>query len=149
MAATLRAAVKAALSGDGTLSGLLTGGVYDRRGLSRTLTPAAFDATTGNIKPCAVVTVDSAVPMGHREQSFERVYLLVWLYEQDGSGYTVIDQARLRVIEVLHDASLSVDDGAVHTIEYASGIGDSHDDTLGAEMTNVRFVAYRNRGDGT
>lgn len=146
--ATLRAAIKGALENDATLAGLLTGGVYDRRGISRTLTPAAFDAN-GAIEPCAVVTEEVTSPIGHREWAFERVHFLVWLYEDEGGGYGTIDQAKLRVRYVLHNQTVATDDGAVHHIEHTDSLGDSYDDVLKAEMTYERFVAYRKRGDGS
>jgi len=147
MAETMRAAVKGAIEDDVTLASLLSGGVYDRRGISRTLTPAAFDAN-GSILPCAVVTVEAFTSQGHRENDFERAFVLVWLYEQNGSGYASIDQARLRVREVLNNASLQADDGAIHTVTYVGGIGDSYDDVLDAEMTHLRFTIDRHTGEG-
>ena len=144
---TLRSAVKSTLENDATLAGLLTGGVFDRRGLNRTTTDGIVDAN-GALKPCAVVTEETTSPLGHREWAFERVHFLVWLYEDEGSGYATIDQAKLRVRHLLHNQSVATDDGAVHHIEHTDSLGDSHDDVLKAEMTYERFVAYRKRGDG-
>lgn len=147
--ATLREAIKTALEDDATLGTLLTGGVYDRRGISRTLTPDAFDSN-GALQPCAVVTLEVAAPeiTGHREWRFERVYFLVWLYEDEGGGYATLDPAALRVRSLLHNQTLATDDGAVHHIEHVGSLGDSYDDTLLAEMTYERFVAFRQRDLG-
>lgn len=146
--ATLRAAVKTAIEGDGTLAGLLTGGVYDRRGINRTATPDAYDAN-GELKPCAVVTVEAASPLGHREWAFEQVFVVVYLYEEEGNGYAAIDQAGLRLRTLFHNETLATTDGDVHHMEHADSLVDMYDEVLKAEMGYERFVCYRRRGDGT
>lgn len=143
--ATLRGAVKTLLTGDGALSALLTGGVYDRAGISRTLTPAVFDSVTGSIKPCAVVTEQAATPMGHREFDMERSELIVWLYQDEGGAYAVIDPAKARVRTLLHNQQVTTDTGDTHTIEWAYSLGDAFDDVLSAEMTHERFTVWRTR----
>lgn len=145
--ATLRAAVKTAISGDTTLAGILTGGVYDLRGINRTLTPAAYNSS-GALKPCAVVTVEAAVPLGHREGRFEQVFVVVYLYEEEGNGFAGIGPAALRLRSLLHNTTLSTDDGDVHTIVHADSLGDAYDEVLKAEMSYERFVVYRRRDTG-
>lgn len=142
--ATLRAAVKSVLEGDVTLAAILTGGVYSRAGISRTLTPDAFDSK-GAIKPCAVVTEEATNRIGHREDKMEMVSLVVWLYEDEGSGYTLIDTAKMRVRALLHDQTVTTSDGYVHHIVHVYSLGDSFDDVLSAEMTHERFTVYRRR----
>lgn len=144
MTTTLRSAIKSKLSGDATLMATLTGGVFDRRGISRTGTPTAYDSS-GNLKPCAVVTIEATTPVGHPEFNFERVFFQVWLYEQEGNAYAGIDVARDRVRAVLHRATVVISPGGVHEILHADSFGDSYDDTLGAEMTYERFYAWRKR----
>lgn len=142
--ATLRQAVIALLEADVTLMATLTGGVYDRREISRTATPAAYDAR-GNLEPCAVVTIESVAPHGPKEFDFERVFFQVWLYEQEGNHYAAIDVARDRVRALLHRQSVTVTPGCIHEIIHADGLGDSYDEALGAEMTFERFYAWRHR----
>jgi hypothetical protein len=142
--ATLRTAVKALLVADGTLMGILTGGVYDRRGLNRSATPAAYDSR-GQLLPCAVVTVETTTPTGPKEFDFEQVFFQVWLYEAEGNDYANIDLARDRVRALLHRQSVVITAGAVHEILHADSFGDSYDEALGAEMTYERFYAWRKR----
>ena len=146
--ATLRGALKTAIEDDATLAGLLTGGVYDPREINRTTTPDAYDAN-GALKPCAVVALEGASPLGHREWAFEQVFVVVYLYEEEGNGYASIGQAGLPLRTLLNNQALSTDDGNVHHIQHADSLGDSYDEVLKAEMTYERFVVYRRRGDGT
>src|SRR5574343_1355685 len=97
--ASLRGAVKALLAADATLAATLTGGVYDRRRLSRTLTPDAYDSTTGKLKPCAVVTISSeaAAERALAEYQTEADYVVVYVYEPRGNHYAAIDTAKDRI----------------------------------------------------
>jgi hypothetical protein len=145
--ATLRSAVKALLAADGTLMATLTGGMYDRRGISRTATPAAYDAQ-GKMKPCGVVTLSSeasATPPGLAEYQTETDYLIIYLYEQEGNHYAAIDVARDRIKTLLDRQTVAISSGKVLEIRYADGIGDAFDEVLNAEMSTVRFYAWRHR----
>lgn len=144
MTTTLRTAIKSKLSGDSTLMTILTGGVFDRRGISRTGTPAAYDSN-GTIKPCAVVTIEATTTKGPKEFDFEQVFFQVWLFEAEGNHYVNIDPARDRVRALLHRATVTISPGGVHEIIHADSLGDSYDDALGAEMTFERFYAWRHR----
>lgn len=141
---TLRQAVISLLENDATLMAILTGGVYDRREISRTLTPAAY-SVVGALKPCAVVTLEVTTPLGPAEFDFETVYFQVWLYEEAGNHYAAIDPARDRVRALLHRQSVTITNGCVHEIRHADGLGDSFDEALNAEMTYERFYAWRKR----
>jgi len=144
--ATLRSAVKALLAADTTLLATLTGGVYDRRAISRTATPAAYDTTSGLIKPCAVVALSSESRLGPAEMATEEDYLVVYLYEADGNHYAAIDVARERIKALLDRQTVTVTSGKVLEIRYADGIGDTFDEVLNAEMSSIRFLAWRKRG---
>ena len=148
--ATLRSAIKTLLAGDATLAAILTGGVYDRRGISRALTPAAYDTTTGKIKPCAVVTISSetAAGIGSEETTTyqtDEVFVQVWLYEAEGNHYANIDPAADRVKALLDRQAVTITGGAVLGVRYADGIGDSFDEALGVEMSALRFQVWRHR----
>ena len=148
--ATLRSAVVAVLEGDATLLATLTGGIYDRRGINRTLTPDAYDMTTLALKPCAVVTTGTSLQTdagGERDSTpFEQQFFQVWLYEEEGNAYAAIDVAADRVKALLHDQTVTVTTGGVHHIKFADSTGDGYDDTMKAEMTSLRFYAWRYRG---
>ena len=141
---TLREAVIDLLQADGTLMGILTGGVWERREISRTLTPSVYTAS-GAMKPCAVVTVEATSPLGPAEFDFETVFFQVWLYEETGNHYASIDPARDRVRALLHRQTVVISAGGIHEIRHADGLGDSFDETLNAEMTYERFYAWRKR----
>ena len=143
---TLREAIVSLLSGDATLGTTLTGGVYNRRDLSRTATPSAYNTTTGDINPCAVVTMSTPVQEAIKEAAFERDWFQVWLYEAEGNNYANIDIAADRVIALLHRQTVTVSPGGIHEIQYADGLGDSYDDVLRCEMSYLRFWAWRYRG---
>jgi hypothetical protein len=142
--ARLRGAVTAALEGDGTLMAILTGGVYDRRGISRTATPDAYDSR-GELLPCAVVAISSDTPIGPAQYETEQTFFNVYFYEAEGNAYAGIDAAKERVKAVLHQGTVSIDDGQVLEIRHADGIGDSYDEILKAEMSYLRFYAWRHR----
>jgi hypothetical protein len=88
------------LEGDGTLTAILTGGVYTRAevgrdGITRESAPAAFDAD-GFLKPAALVRQRGLVPDGVVRDQIERVasaaqVVEIWLYED--RGYASIDGA--------------------------------------------------------
>lgn len=144
---TIRSAVKALLAADATFIGLATGGVFDRRGINRTQTPAAYNATTGELKPCAVVVMSTATELAHREvNGFEQDFFFVYYYAAEGNAYATIEQMRDRARALLHNKTLTVTQGKVHDkLIFADGSPDLYDDTLQAEMAYDRFYAYRKR----
>lgn len=144
MATSLRDAVRALLAADATLMATLTGGVYHRRGINRTATPAAYDAN-GKLEPCAVVALETATPVGHSEFDFEQVFFAVYLYEEEGGNYASIDTAADRVRALLHRQTVTISPGGVHEILHADSVGDQYDDVLRAEMRMERFYAWRKR----
>ena len=146
MATTLRQAVKAALEADVTLMATLTGGVYDRRGLSRTSTPDACNAP-GELEPCAVVVVEAATPIGpHPDYRMERVFFAVYLYEDEGNNYAGIDVAKQLVKALLHQQRVTTTPDTVWEMRHADSFGDSYDEVLKAEMSFERFFTWKQRG---
>jgi len=142
---TLRQAVVALLEADATLMAILTGGVYDRREINRTLTPAAYDVR-GQLRPCAVVTISATTPETIPDRPFETVFFQVWLYEAEGNHYAAIGPAADRIRALLHTKTVTITGtGAVHEIRHADGLGDSYDEVLRAEMSYERFWAWRYR----
>lgn len=142
--ATLRAAIKAALAGDGTLAAILTGGMYDRRGISRTATPSAYNAT-GELMPCGVVTLETTTTHGPKEFNFERAFVVVYLYEEEGNAYAAIDPAADRIRALLHRQTVTTTPSLVWEILHTDSIGDQYDDVLRAEMRMERFQVWRKR----
>lgn len=107
-------AAKAILEADGTLLTTATGGIWDfdetkQMGLSRTLTPAAFDANE-IIKPCVLMKQRSQIPnptLADDASQYVAVseILECWFYED--SGYSNIETMRDRVYALLHTKQLT------------------------------------------
>ncbi len=141
---TAYATILAALQGDTTLAGILTGGLYDGteiNDISRQATPAAYDQYS-ELLPCAIVKPETQAPAGpHPDGS--RLFVTVWFYQQSGSA--AIDAGRERAYQLLHRATLAGSDG-LWDVRHAN-------DLLGIEMQALdvpaimsRYVATVNRG---
>ena len=141
---TAYATILAALQGDATLAGILTGGLYDGteiNDISRQATPAAYDQYS-ELLPCAIVKPETQAPAGpHPDGS--RLFVTVWFYQQSGSA--AIDLARIRAYHTLHRTTLAGSDG-LWDVRHVN-------DLLGIEMQALdvpaimsRYVATENRG---
>jgi hypothetical protein len=108
----LETAVKAKLEADtgaGGVKTLLTGGLYTfvgtgRNGISRQTTSAAFDATTGILKPCCVVKERALNPDGGARDTGVASYRTVvelWFYDDSDAASTTIASAAARAFDVL------------------------------------------------
>lgn len=144
---TIRSVVKALLAADATFAAAATGGVYDRRDINRTQTPAAYNSTTGELKPCAVVVMSTSAEIAHREvNGFEQTFFFIYYYAPEGNDYAAIATMQARARALLHNQTLTITDGRVHDkVEFVDSPGDLYDDVLGAEMSYDRFMAYRKR----
>ena len=103
------------LAADGTLTAILTGGIYKSGtlgplGITRGTAAAAFDGN-GYLLPCALVkeravvaiadVVDYNTPLTSARQVVE-----VWLYQDQGS-YAALDNARARIFAILQGYMVS------------------------------------------
>ena len=140
--------IHAVLSGDGTLTGLLTGGVHKGtvvHEVSRQNTPGAFDANK-EILPTALVQQESLVPMSPFEPYPDgaRLYVLVHLYQR--FGYETIEGARKRVYELLHRTRFNSADGTkCWRIEHSNDLLGMEDMGLNCAMQVSRYVAVIER----
>ena len=110
-----QSSIKSTLGGDATLLTTATGGVYTwadtyRLGISRETVPAAFNATTGIIKPCVLVKgrgerPDGGVAEDITQQISTSEIVEVWFYED--TGYTNIETMRARVYKLLHGKQIA------------------------------------------
>jgi hypothetical protein len=138
--------VKALLEADATLLATATGGVWDydetgRLGLSRTTTPAAFDASE-RILPCLLVKMRSSQPTGELAdgQSLSvRDHLEIWLYED--TGYAHIDTMRERVYALLQAVQL---DGT-HGCFWQGDVRGARDIELDASVERSDYTVIRMR----
>lgn len=100
------------LSGDATLTAILTGGVHNysglgRKGLERIQTSQAFSPTTGIIKPVCIVLMLEERPDG---QAFDPgsgymstvTPVYTYLYDNGDAGYGAIAQAQARIYTLLN-----------------------------------------------
>lgn len=138
------ASILAALQGDVTLAGILTGGVYDGMevsDISRQATPAAYDDYS-ELKPCAIIKPETQAPAGpHPDGS--RLYVTLWFYQQSGSA--AIDAGRVRAYQLLHRATLAGSDG-LWDVRHANDLLGMEMQALGVPAIMSRYVATVNRG---
>lgn len=111
----LSAALAILVADTATLVATATGGIYTpdttgRLGINRGTVPGAFDSTTGNIKPCILLKLRSAIPDGllrddANQYSSVRQIIECWFYQH--SGYATIETMRDRVYALLHARQLA------------------------------------------
>lgn len=130
--------IKTALLADATLVGLLTGGIYnDVEEISRQNTAAAFDATTKEIKPCALIKVPSEVPTGPYVRGV-RTTFVIYVYQRQ--GYGVIEPAMGYIFNDVNDQQIGSN---VWNIEYVSAVYQQRDQALDCALGSLRFSAVR------
>lgn len=134
----MRETVRALLAGDGTLSAVLTGGVYGGTEINRQETPAAFDAN-GEILPCALVKIESEQPVGPFNTS-SRQFIVVYFYQRNGR--VTIDTALARVFVLLNRIKLTA---GVWQVKHANDVTDVEDQALGCSMAFSRYEIIRKR----
>jgi hypothetical protein len=108
--------IKSVLAGDGTLTGILTGGVYSytadtrRLGLTRDMSPSPF--LDGFLRPCALVKGRSQIGTGaiideDQQVASVRQVIEIWLYDDGDAGYTALETARAQIYKLLQLKMLS------------------------------------------
>lgn len=137
----LSADIRTALIADGTLMGLLTGGVYEGvEEISRQNAPAAFDANS-ELKPCALVKLGVESRRGpYREIVSVQTPITVYFYQRD--NYDVIEPAMSRTLALLHQAKIGT---GTWEIEYESTVNHQRDQALDCPLSTMRFIAVRRR----
>jgi len=145
---TSLSAAKAILEADTTLLTTATGGVWDydeagRKGLSRTVTPGAFDSN-GIIKPCLLLKLRDAVPDGaiadDATQTVSlREVLEVWFYQD--TGYDKIATMRERVYSKLQAVQLTDTYGCW----WAGDVRGARDTDLDAATERSDYTVRRRR----
>jgi len=129
--------IKAALLADAPLVALLTGGIHnDVEEINRQDTPSAFDATTKEIKPCALIKIPNEVPVGPFLRSV-RTTAVLYFYQR--SGYSVIEPAMALVFTDLNEKRI----GQIWNMEYAGGVYQQRDQALDCPLGSLRFSAVR------
>ena len=135
---SLSSDLKAALTADTALMALLTGGVFnDVEEISRQNTPGAFDATTKEIKPCALIKVPTEVPAGPYVRSV-RTTFVIYVYQRQ--GFDVIDLALGKIFNDVNDTQTGSN---VWNIEYVGAVRQQRDQALDCALGLLRFSAVR------
>ena len=131
------------LSADATLLALATGGVWNfeqtgTKGINRTLTPAAFDATD-ILKPCILVSQRNANPDPSIQDDTGQVMAvrhICELYFFQDSGYSTIESMKNRCYALLHAQRLT---GMIRT-EWAGDMRLGRDLDLNAFVERVDYL---------
>ena len=127
------------IEADGTLAGLLTGGVHTGE-ISRQATPEAFDGN-GEVLPCALVRIEGEAPTGPYPYSTQQ-FIVVYLYQQ--SGTDSIDTAVTQLFTLLHRVKLDW----TWECRWVGDVRDIEDEALRCSMTLIRFQITRLREGG-
>lgn len=129
--------IKTALEADGALMALLTGGVFnDVEEISRQNTAGAFDATTKELKPCALIKHSTEAPSGPYLTSV-RTTFVIYFYQRQ--GYDVIEPAMGLTFAALNERRI----GAIWNIEYVGAVYQQRDQALDCPLGSLRFNAVR------
>lgn len=135
---SIREDIAAALTANAGIMAVLTGGVHTDV-ISRQTTPSAFDAATLELKPCALVRVETETPVGPLWHSV-RTPVVVYLYQR--SGYAAIDQAKDLIYALLHKSKVGA---RTAEVVFADEVNDTTDDALQASMCMQRYYVTRLR----
>ena len=141
-------AAKAILEADATLLATATGGIFDytetgRQGLSRTITPTAFDSN-GIIKPCVLLKLRDAIPDGQLADDASqyvsvRQILEAWFYAD--SSFAAIETMRDRVFTLLHGKQLT----GTFVVRWAGDVRGQRDIELDAFLERSDYLVITKR----
>jgi hypothetical protein len=133
--------IKTALLADAPLVTLLTGGIFnDVEEISRINTPGAFDSTTKEIKPCALIKHNTELPL--RSGYLRAVNDPFTIYFYQRQGYDVIEQAMDLAFNDLNEQKIGT---GVWSIEFDIAVKQQRDVALDCALGSLRFVAKRLR----
>jgi hypothetical protein len=137
---SLSSEVKTALGTNTALMALLTGGIHiDVEEISRQNTPSAFDGTTKELKPCALIKLGVETKTGPHARSV-RTPFRIYFYQRQGYGsiYPAMDY----VFNDLNDQQIGE---RVWNIEFSSDIKGQRDQALDCALGSQIWTAIRNR----
>jgi hypothetical protein len=137
---TLSNEIQTALEANDDLMDILTGGIHvDVEEISRQNTPAAFDDSTKEIKPCALIKLGVETKTGPHARSV-RTPLRIYFYQRQ--GYDFIHPAMDLVFDDLNDQQIGE---RVWNIEFSSDIKGQRDQALDCALGSQIWTAIRNR----
>ena len=138
---SLSDSIKAALEADTALMALLTGGVFNNvEEISRQNTPGAFDATTKEIRPCALIKYGTDTRLKSGLANSVNSPLTIYFYQRQ--GYAAIEAAMDKVFTLMSEKKLG---SSVWNIEFDIAVNQQRDTALDCALGSLRFVAKRRR----
>jgi len=133
--------IKTALLADSALVALLTGGIFnDVEEINRTNTPGAFDSTTKELKPCALIKYNTELPLRSGYKRAVNDPFTIYFYQRQ--GYDVIEQAMDLAFDDLNEQKIGTN---VWSIEFDIAVKQQRDLALDCPLGSLRFVAKRLR----
>jgi len=139
--ATIPNALRTYLEADATLTGILTGGIWDAAELDReglTVSDASYDSI-GRLLPTAVIRWRGESPFGWHYTG-ERRTCEIYLYEH--VGWTNIEAAKKRLKELLHRVQVPSDE-LITEFRFLTSMGEFYAEDLSAPADMLRFqVVY-------
>ncbi len=131
--------LKTVLQADTALVALLTGGIHnDVEEISRQNTASAFDATTKEIKPCALIKLPNEVPAGPYVRGV-RTTFVIYVYQRQ--GYSVIEPAMGYIFNDVNEKQIGT---GTWNIEFVNAVYQQRDQALDCPLGLLRFSAVRN-----
>lgn len=138
---SLSSDIQYALEGNTTLMAVLTGGIHiDVEEISRQNTPSAFDSTTREIKPCALIKLGVESRLRSGIDNSVNTPLVIYFYERQ--GYANIEAAMSLTFAELNEQKVGVN---VWNIEFDIAVNQQRDTALDCALGSLRFVAKRLR----
>jgi len=138
--ADIQETLRVFLETDGTLPGILTGGIYDaleldQGGLTVRKKPALFDATTGQLKPAALIRWRGLAGSEIRGLTY-RQFVHIYFYEQ--SGHSNIRAAMQRCFLILDRKQFTGTDesGGPYMFHFVDELGESIAEEFDGAVSN-------------
>ena len=132
--------IKDALEANDELMDILTGGIHcEVEEITRQNTPGAFDATTQEIKPSALVKLGVEIPTGPYVRAVQTPIIL-YFYERQ--GYANIDAAMALAFDTLNETQTA---DHVWNVQFSNAVYNQRDVALDCALETLRFVAVRQR----
>lgn len=134
------ALIKAALEADGTLTGILTGGVFQVREIKRTQsgTPP-FDAN-GVIQPCANVIQETETPAGPYDAGSMSFVVIHFL---EAEGQANINPAMQRAFEILNRNKVGTAAAEIWQVRWIENSAFIQEPALLCSLRYSRYAVYR------
>jgi hypothetical protein len=138
---SLSSEIKTALLTNAPLMAILTGGIHiDVEEISRQNTPPAFDATTKELKPCALIKIGVESKLTSGLANSVNTPLVIYFYQRQ--GYASIEPAMTLVFNQLSDQRIGTNVWQTH---FDIAVNQQRDTALDCALGSLRFVAKRRR----